>query len=114
MRIHFHYHWQVPKKERYFNLFIGVWNLFLFLRGLPFCTSNGKGSLTQLTFKEYLKTYFESLRMNLAQMKKIAESIILERLKNHLKEEAIDRAEQKESIDMISIDDCLFVCFDDF
>ena len=52
--------------------------------------------------------------MNLAQMKKIAESIILERLKNHLKEEAIDRAGQKESIDMISIDDCLFVCFDDF
>lgn len=52
MRIHFHYHWQVPKKERYFNLFIGVWNLFLFIRGLPFCTSNGKGSLTQLTLAQ--------------------------------------------------------------
>ena len=52
--------------------------------------------------------------MNLAQMKKIAESIILERLKSRLKEEAIDRAGQKESIDVISIDDCLSVCFYDF
>ena len=63
--------------------------------------SKGKGSLTHLTFKEYLKIYFESLRLNLAQIKRKSKSIIFEGLKHHLKEEAIDRRKRK-LIDVIS------------
>ena len=78
------------KKTSYFNLSVDVWNLFLFVP-VHLNASKGKGSLTHLTFKEYLKIYFESLRLNLAQIKKKSKSIIFEGLKHHLKEEAIDR-----------------------
>ena len=50
------------KRTSYFNLSIDVWNLFLFVP-VHLNASKGKGSLTHLTFKEYLKIYFESLRL---------------------------------------------------
>ena len=78
------------KRTSYFNLSIDVWNLFLFVP-VHLNASKGKGSLTHLTFKEYLKIYFESLRLNLAQIKKKSKLIIFEGLIHHLKEEALDR-----------------------